>query len=178
MRCTTARFGSLKKDYCFLHLLHAVCRNSKGHCQEHLSFLRSPAVPECSSRIFVYVLLLVLTMLHVIFVDCVQTAHSVSWNLQIALPWTLSLWNTGSGQSRSSRGLRWKALLGLGLVIPSTFTGTQLEARAVWSTTQTPSASQAFWEVSSTRFKNKINASEPWNNLEITYCLKHCCKTF
>lgn len=128
MRCTTARFGSQKKVYCFLHLSYAVCGNLIDHRQAHLPFLRSPAVSKGSSRI--NVLLLVLTMLKAILVDCFQTARSVAWNLQNAFLWPPSLWNAGSVLSHSSRGLRWVALLGLGLVVPSTLTGTQLETRA------------------------------------------------
>jgi len=127
MRCTTARFGSQKKVYCFLHLSYAVCCNLIDHRLAHLPFLRSPAVSKVSR---INVLLLVLTMLKDIFVDCIQTALSVAWNLQNAFHWTPCLWNPGSVRSHSSRGPRWIALLGLGLVIPFTFTGTQLEARA------------------------------------------------
>lgn len=136
MRCTTATFGSQKKVYCFLHLSYAVCRNLIDHPQARLPFIRSSAV---SKGWRINVLLLVLTMLKGIFVDCIQTAHSVARNLQNAFPWTLSLWNTGSVRSHSSRAPRWIALLGLGLVIPSTFTGKQFEtrartkARAVWT---------------------------------------------
>jgi hypothetical protein len=127
MRCTTARFGSQKKIYCFLHLLYAVCRNLIDHCQAHLPLLRSPVVSKGSSRIDV--LLFVLAMLEVSFVDCVHSACSMAWNLQNAVPWKLSVWKTGSVPSHSSRGL----------VVPSTFTGAQLEARtwtkapAVWT---------------------------------------------
>jgi hypothetical protein len=128
MRCTTERSGSQKKAYCFLHLSYAVCRNLIDHHQAHLQFLHSTAVSKGSS--IIKVLLLVLTMFKVIFVDCIQTARSVAWNFQNAFPWTLSIWNTGSVRSHSCRGPRWIALIGLGLDIPSTFTGTQLEVRA------------------------------------------------
>jgi len=56
------------------------------HRQTHFQLLRSPAVSKGSSRI--NVLLLVLTMLKVIFVDCIQTALSVASKLQNAFPWT------------------------------------------------------------------------------------------
>ena len=137
--------------YCFLHLSYAVCRNLIEHRQAHLPFLRSPAVSKGSSRI--NVLLLVLTMLNVIFVDCIQTARSVAWNLQNAFPWSPSLWNKGSVRSHSIRDPRWIALLGLGLIIPSTFTGTQLEARA-WA--RAPAKARAVW----TDFN--ISASHIW----------------